>query len=117
MRLVAPIRMGGGMAVTEAVFGRSSDAKANGSAFSGRICAVGPDDLDICRRRPAPMSGMKISHMPVSTPPRIGMPPAVPVVEVADHRDAPGIGRPDGEMHAVGALMLDECAPSLSNSR
>ena len=33
---------------------------------------------------------------------------AVPVVEVADDADAGGIGRPDGEVHAVDAV--DRCA-------
>ena len=32
---------------------------------------------------------------------------AVPGVEVADHRDAPRVRRPDGEMHAVGALVVE----------
>ncbi len=41
---------------------------------------------------------------------------AVPVVEVADHRDARGIGRPDGEMHADAPSWSIRCAPSLSKS-
>ncbi len=32
---------------------------------------------------------------------------AVPAVEAADHRDAPGVGRPDGETHALYAVHLD----------
>ena len=44
---------------------------------------------------------MKISQMPVSRRLRIDVAAAVPVVEVADHRDAAGVRRPDGEMHAV----------------
>ncbi len=34
------------------------------------------------------------------------MPATIPFVEVADHRDAPRIGRPDGEMGTVDALEL-----------
>ena len=50
---------------------------------------------------------MKISQTPTpaASPHRVA--PAVPVVEVADHRDARGVRRPDGEMHARDAGMLD----------
>ena len=37
-----------------------------------------------------------------------GMAAAVPAVEGADHRDAPGIGRPHGEAHACHAVDLHE---------
>ena len=36
---------------------------------------------------------------------------AVPLVEVAHHRHPPGIGRPDGEMHAADAFMGDDVGP------
>ena len=38
---------------------------------------------------------------------------AVPVVERPDHRDAPGIRRPDREMHAGRALMVDQVRAEL----
>ena len=38
---------------------------------------------------------------------------AVPGIEIADHGDPLGIGRPDGEMHAAGAFMVDEMRTQL----
>ena len=43
---------------------------------------------------------MKISQTPLGASSRIGVDAAVPAVEVADHADAIGVGRPHGEMHA-----------------
>ena len=61
---------------------------------------------------------MKISQMPVSCAMPHRMAAAVPVVEVADDRNALGVRRPDREMHARrrprGRI---RCAPSLSKSR
>ena len=39
--------------------------------------------------------------------------PPVPLIEVADHRDAPRIRRPDGEMHAGDALLLEDVRAQL----
>ena len=41
------------------------------------------------------------------------VPAAVPVVEVADHRDATGVRRPDGEVDAADALVLDDVGAHL----
>ncbi len=41
------------------------------------------------------------------------MPPAIPVIEVADHRNALGIGGPYGEMHPRGALMGNDMGAHL----
>ena len=41
------------------------------------------------------------------------MAPAVPMVEIADDRDARRIGRPDGEMNAIGTLMMDRMRAEL----
>ena len=49
---------------------------------------------------PSGRSGMKISQMPPGASRRIGVDAAVPAVEVADHADAVGVGRPDREVHA-----------------
>ena len=40
-----------------------------------------------------------------------GMAAAVPVVEIADHADARGVGGPDGEVHAVDAVDLPQLRP------
>ena len=40
-----------------------------------------------------------------------GVAAAVPVVEVADHADAGGVGRPDGEVHALDAVDGAELRP------
>ena len=107
VRLVLPVLVDLGRVVIEAVFGRSSERRAKGSAFSGSNYAVLADGSRICRSAPAWMSGTKISQMPVSWPQPHDVAPAVPVVEIADDGDAPGIRRPDGEMEAFGAVMLD----------
>ena len=39
--------------------------------------------------------------------------PAVPLVEIADHRDARRIGRPDGEMHTIRTFMMDRVGAEL----
>jgi hypothetical protein len=48
---------------------------------------------------------MNSSQMPAAAHAH-GVHAAVPVVEAAHHRHALGVGRPDGEAHAVGAVQL-----------
>ena len=42
--------------------------------------------------------------------------PAVPVIEVADHADPLGVGRPDGEMDAAETLVRRGCAHPAARS-
>ena len=51
---------------------------------------------------------MKISHRPLSMRLRIWQRRPSQLVEVADHRDARRVGRPDGESDAVDALVAGE---------
>ena len=86
----------------EAVFGRSSAAKATGSALSGsRPCAPRISYLYLS---PAFAPGTKISQKPLPRTPH-GVAPPVPEIEIADHAHALRIGREHREGDAGYAVM------------
>ena len=89
--------------VTEAFFGRSSPRRAKGSAFSGSSIAVLADDLEFVGDAGRDVRGEDFPDAGVAAQAH-DMAAAVPVVEIADDGDAPGIRRPDGEMEALRRL-------------
>ncbi len=66
--------------------------------------AVGPGDLELVQRALADARQEQLPH-PRAAQRAHRMGRAVPVVEVADHAHAPGVGRPDGEAGALDALV------------
>ncbi len=68
--------------------------------------AVGADQLVLVGEAGANVGDEDLPDAGVAAQPH-GMPPAVPGVEVAHHRDPPGVRRPDREVDAVGALVGD----------
>ena len=107
-----PIHGRAARSVTEAVAGRSSERKAKGSAFKRQAHAIGADDLELVGPALADVGQEDLPDAGVlAQPHRVAA--AVPVVEVADHRDPAGIGRPDREMDAEGALVLDQMRAEL----
>ena len=84
--------------------------------FRGEAVGIGFVDLvvadigkrgDICTARLKSRSGTK----PSQTPAALGASASgagIPLVEVADHRNALGVGRPDREVHAAAAVLFAE---------
>ena len=70
------------------------------SSAGCRRRAIGSRTCSAARRAPP---GTKISHTPLDAERAHRMHASVPAVEVADDADAMGVGRPDGEVDAVGA--------------
>ncbi len=70
------------------------------------------DDLELVRFSRADAGNEDLPDAGIAAVPH-HVAPAVPRVEPADHRHAPCIGRPDGEMRAVGALMMDRMRAEL----
>ena len=102
--------------MTEAVAGRSSERDGEGIGLQRQPLAVRADDLELVG---APGADIGDEDFPDAGVAALAhhMAPAVPVVEVADDRDAPGVRRPDGEMEAVAPSWSSGCAPILSKSR
>ena len=92
-----------GAATIEAVAGGVSVARASGSALCGRCMPSRADDVVLVARAGAE-PGTKSSQTPDGWRSRIGWRRDVPAVEIADHRDARGVRRPDGEAHAADAV-------------
>ncbi len=97
--------------------------KAEGVGLQRQDLAVGAEDFEFVEFALGDFGNEDFPQAGVDALAQ-GMAAAVPLVEGADHRDAPGVGRPDRKMHAFGALMGDlmraepgiklECAPSTS---
>ena len=68
--------------------------------------AVGADDLVLVGEAGRDVGDEDLPDAGVAAEAH-GVAPAVPGVEVADDRDAAGVRRPDGEVHAVGALVAE----------
>ena len=68
--------------------------------------AIGPQYFELVGAARADIGDEYLPHANVA-PVAHHMTAPVPVIEVADHRNPPRIGRPDGEMNAAGAFMGD----------
>ena len=85
-----------------AEFGRAGE----GVGLERQAGAVGGDDLVLVGEAGADVGDEHLPDAGVAAEAH-GVAAAVPGVEVADHRDAPRVRRPDGEVHAVGALVVE----------
>ena len=94
-------------ATTEAVEGRSSASKPNGSALSGNSAPSGPSELELVDRADGQFGDEDLPQAAVEALAHLAA-PSVPLIEVADDGHARRVGRPDGEQHAVDALVVDE---------
>ena len=74
--------------------------------------AVGADDLVLVGAAAADVRDEDLPDAGVAPQPH-DVPAAVPVVEVADDGDPPGVRRPDGEVHAADAFVLDDVGAHL----
>ena len=91
---------------TDAFCGPQLGSGADRVRLQGQQGAVGGAQLELVDR---PLAEPRDEDLPDADPaaPPHRVAPAVPAVEVADHRDASGIRRPDREMDARHAGMLD----------
>ena len=111
MRLVAPV-------VTHRRGGDRGGGRAQLRAERERIGlqrqpdAVGSDDLVFVGLALADIGDEDLPDAGVEAVPH-RMAAAVPVVEGADDRNPPGVGRPDREVHARGALMRHQMRAEL----
>ena len=94
-------------ATTEAVDGRSSASKPNGSAFSGSSAPSAANDLVFVDRADRQFGHEDLPEAAVDALAHLAA-AAVPVIEVADDRDARRVRRPNREEHAVDAFVTDE---------
>lgn len=74
--------------------------------------AIDADDLVFIGRTWPDIGGENLPDAGIAAQPH-HMAAAIPFVEIADHRDPSCIRRPDGEMKAINALMLDRMGAHL----
>ena len=89
-------------ATIEAVAGGASAARATGSAAPAQP-AIGAENLVFVELARAEARDENLPHA-AAVPQPHRMPPPVPGVEVADHRNAARVRRPDREAHARDAI-------------
>src|SRR5690349_4677102 len=82
-------------------------AESEGIGLERQFLASRPDDLVFIGLARADIGQENFPDAGIDTLAH-DMAAAVPVVELADDRDAPRIRRPDGEMDAACALVLDQ---------
>ena len=87
-------------------------AEADGIGLQRQHHVVGADDLVFVDRALADLGREDLPDAAVDALAHL-VAAAVPVVEVADHGDAPRLGRPDSEMHARNAAMRHHMRPEL----
>ena len=109
-RRCEPSRIAPGEVVDAANHGRvlrpQLAAGADRVRLQGQERAVGGTQLELVDRPLAEPGDEDLPDPHAATAPhRVAA--AVPAIEVADHRDASRVRRPDGEVHARGAGMLD----------
>ena len=80
--------------------------RAEGVGLQRRQRAVGADDLVFVARSGADAGQENFPHAAVDALAHLAAPP-VPIVEIADDGNAPGVGRPDREVQRPRALMLE----------
>ena len=81
--------------------------EADRIGLEGQQLALRPDDLVFIGGALRHLGGKDLPDADAEAAAHL-MAAAIPAVEIADDSDAPGIGRPDGKMHAGDALMGDE---------
>ena len=99
-------------ATREAVEGRNSAENPKGSLLSGSRSPVGADDFVFVEGAFAELGDEDLPHPGAGTLAH-GVAPAVPGVEIADHRDAARVGRPYREMHPGYAFMIEDMGAHL----
>ena len=86
----------------DAVFGRISAAKASGSDFSGKGCAVPADDIEFIA---VARGGVGYEQLPIAKAAHAHrMPPCVPEIEIADDADPLRVGCEHDESHPIDAV-------------
>ena len=103
------------------VGGRGGDRGGGGPEFGAEGERIGlerhqrppgADDLELVAAALADVGEKDLPDAGVLAQPH-RMAAAVPIVEIADHRDAAGVRGPDREMDTEGALMRDEVGAKL----
>jgi len=87
-------------------FGPDFRMKGKGIALQRQQRTLGADDLEFVGAVAGDVGNENLPHPDILAMAHL-VAAAVPIVEIAHHRNALGIGRPDREVHAIRALMGD----------